>query len=101
MAAYIVLNSKITDPQGLDAYRSAVGATFDGHRSTMLVANNEAVTLEGEPHGSRVVIIHFPDRAAAMAWYESAAYQAIIGLRLAATEGSMLLVDGLDEQPLG
>lgn len=96
MSAYIVVNSKITDLDGLDTYRAAVRATFDGHLSTMLVANNEAVTLEGEPPGSRVVIIRFSNRAAAMAWYESPAYRAIIGLRQASTEGSMLLVDGLD-----
>ena len=100
MPAYIVVNAKITDPDGLAAYRVAVGPTFDGHPSTMLVSNNEAVSLEGEPHGSRVVIIRFPDRAAAMAWYESPAYQAIIGLRHASTEGSALLVDGLDDQPM-
>ena len=97
MPAYIVLNAKITDPDGLNAYREAVRATFDGHPSTMLVANNEAIALEGQLHGSRVVIIRFPDRAGAMAWYESPAYRQIIGLRHASTEGSMLLVDGLDE----
>ena len=96
MSAYIVVNAKITDPESLDDYRAAARSTFDGHPSTILVANNEAITVEGEPHGSRVVIIRFPDRAAAMAWYESAAYQAIIDLRLSSTEGSMLLVDGLD-----
>ena len=98
MSAYIVVNAKITDPDGLDAYRAAVRATFDGHPSTMLAADNEAVALEGEPHGPRVVIIRFPDRATAMAWYQSDAYQTVIGLRHASTEGSLILVDGADEQ---
>ena len=43
MSAYIVVNSRITDP-------------------------DRAVTLEGEPHRSRVVIIRLPDSAEAMAW---------------------------------
>ncbi|HQZ33976.1 MAG TPA: DUF1330 domain-containing protein [Ilumatobacteraceae bacterium] len=95
MTAYLVVSAKITDPEGLAAYRAAVGATFEGHPSTVLVASNEAITLEGEPHGPRVVIIRFEDRAAALAWYHSPAYQSIIGLRHAATEGSMVLVGGM------
>lgn len=94
MSAYVVVNARITDPDGLEAYRAAVGATFEGHEAVILAASNDAVVLEGEPHGTRVVLIRFPDRAAALAWYESDAYQGVIGLRLASTEGITLVVDG-------
>ncbi len=96
MPAYIIVNARVTDPQRLDEYRAVVGPTFEGHPVTTLVASNEATVLEGEPLGTRVVVLQFPDREAAMRWYESDAYQAVIGLRLASTEGIALLVDGWD-----
>lgn len=94
MAAYIIVSSRITNPEGLAHYRSVVGPTLAGHDVTILVSNDEATVLEGEPPGTRSVVLAFPDRDAALAWYHSAAYQEVIGLRLAATEGHAVLVDG-------
>jgi uncharacterized protein (DUF1330 family) len=39
--------------------------------------------------------MEFPTREAAMAWYESDEYQAVIGKRLNSTKGFLVLVDGL------
>ena len=63
-------------------------------RSARVLVGNGALTpLEGEcPNG--VVIIEFPDVQAAKDWYESPAYQAVVGERLAATEGRAVIVAG-------
>ena len=58
------------------------------------VSTNEAETVEGEPKGERVVVLEFPDREAFRAWYDSPAYQEIIGLRLGSTDGFAVLVEG-------
>ena len=44
-----------------------------------------------------IVVIEFPDRAAATAWYESPAYQAILPLRTDNSVGTVLLIDGVDD----
>ena len=93
MSVYFIVNSTITDPTGLDEYVAAAGATFAGIDMTLRVVTNEAETIEGQPAGARVVIIEFPDRDAFRAWYDSTAYQDIIGLRLASTNGFAVLVD--------
>ncbi|BCJ58298.1 hypothetical protein Jiend_17200 [Micromonospora endophytica] len=50
--------------------------------------------LEGDWPGS-LVIIEFPDREQASAWYESPAYQEILPLRTQYISGSVIIFDGL------
>jgi uncharacterized protein (DUF1330 family) len=52
--------------------------------------------MEGEMPGQRTVVIEFPDRATAEAWYNSPAYQKILPIRLANSTGAMIIVDGYD-----
>ena len=94
MSAYLVVNATITDKALLDAYVKAAGPTGAGHNITPLVMTNEATVLEGEA-GERVVLLQFPSREEAMAWYNSEAYQAVIGMRHNSTKGFAVLVDGL------
>lgn len=53
-----------------------------------------APSVEGEWPG-KLVIIEFPDRERATAWYESPEYQAILPLRTENSEGSAIIVDGV------
>lgn len=94
MSVYFIVNSTITDPAKLDEYVAAAGATLAGMDLTLRVAANDAETIEGKAAGARVVVIEFPDRDAFHAWYDSPAYQAIIGMRFASTEGFAVLVEG-------
>jgi uncharacterized protein (DUF1330 family) len=93
MTAYIVVNATITDQALLDEYVAAAGGTLGTHKVTPLVVTNEATILEGDA-GERVIVLEFPTREAAMAWYQSPEYQAIIGMRLKSTKGFLALVDG-------
>ena len=94
MPTYLIVNAAVTDPEMLDAYRAAVGRTLQGHDVVVRVSTNEAETIEGEPNGPRVVVLEFPDRDAFRAWYDSPAYQEIIGLRIGSTDGFAVLVEG-------
>jgi uncharacterized protein (DUF1330 family) len=94
MPTYLVVNATITDQAKLDEYLAAVPATLEGHEVEILVASNEAEAIEGEPAGSRVVVLRFKDRPALDAWYHSPAYQEVIGLRLAGTAGFGVVAEG-------
>lgn len=96
MSTYFVVNASITDRQLLDAYRAAVGASMEGHDVSVLVSTNDAEIIEGEPAGQRVVLLRFADKDAFHAWYDSPAYQSVIGMRTGSTEGFAVLVDGRD-----
>jgi len=43
-----------------------------------------------------LIVIEFPDTAAASAWYESPAYQAILPLRTANAQGVVFVIEGVD-----
>lgn len=91
MTVYFVVNADVTDNEQLTRYRAATTATFEGHDLEVLVSDNEAAVIEGDPIGTRVVVLRFPDRDAFERWYHSPAYQAIIGMRTASTDGVALL----------
>jgi uncharacterized protein (DUF1330 family) len=64
-------------------------APFDGR---FLVHGDRGEAVEGQWPGF-LIVIEFPNRSHARAWYESAAYQAILPLRLQNADGELILVD--------
>jgi uncharacterized protein (DUF1330 family) len=96
MSVYLVVNDSVTNAESLRSYFSKVGETLEGRDIDVLVSTRTAETVEGEPAGPRVVVMRFPDRDAFHDWYDSPEYQAIVGLRLGATDGFAVLADGRD-----
>ena len=94
MSAYIIANVRVNDTEVYDEYRTQVPATLEPHGGRFLVRGGEPRALEGDWH-PRVVVIEFPDRAAALAWYESPEYQRILPLRQRSAESRVVLADGL------
>ncbi|WP_114905887.1 DUF1330 domain-containing protein [Ornithinimicrobium murale] len=66
-------------------------APFGGH---FLVHGGALSPLEGEWDGD-IIIIAFPDRDSALAWYGSADYQELVPLRTSNSEGIVTVVDGV------
>ena len=96
MTAYIIGQITITD---LDRYREYAKHTprlIAEHGGRFLVRGGERTTLEGPADQRRVVEIEFANRAAAEGFYKSAGYSAIRGIRQAASEGDLMIVDGFD-----
>ena len=98
MTTYLIANYTITDPAGYAPYPAAVAPTLAPHGGELLVADFASETLEGEPHAVTVVV-KFPTRAAARAWYTSPEYRAVMGLRLDHTEGTAVFADGWAPPP--
>ncbi|HEY8121223.1 MAG TPA: DUF1330 domain-containing protein [Myxococcota bacterium] len=95
MAAYVIFMNDITDPAGYAAYLDAARPTLAAHPGKLRVFADETQVLEGTPDHKRCIVIEFPDRASAEAWYRSAAYQKAIPLRQAASRGWGFVVDSL------
>ena len=94
MSVYLIVNDSVTNEDSFAAYLSAVGETLKDRDVDVLVSTRAAETIEGQPAGPRVVVMRFPDRDAFREWYDSAEYQAIVGLRLDGTQGFAVLADG-------
>jgi uncharacterized protein (DUF1330 family) len=92
MTAYLIASYRITDPTGYEPYVPAVVPQLMASNCEILVADYASQPVEGAP-GDVTVVLKFESKAAAMAWYDSPEYQAIIHLRTDHSEGSMVLVD--------
>lgn len=91
-AAYVVANFRITDAQAYAAYPPLAGLTVVASGAEILVADPESEAMDGQPEHVTVVI-KFPSKEAARAWYNSAEYQEIVHLRTDNTEGFLALTD--------
>jgi uncharacterized protein (DUF1330 family) len=68
--------------------------TMAPYHPEVLILDEHSQVVEGNTQWPRTIVIKFNSRDAAMAWYNSLAYQKVRPLRLAATEGFGMLVDG-------
>ena len=94
--AYLVGQITVTNPQAYAVYSTQVPQTIAAFGGKYLVRGGHATQLEGKPQGERNVVIEFPSREIAEAWYHSEAYQAIIQHRTDNSTGALALVDGYD-----
>ena len=94
MPAYTIFTITVTDPARYPDYAKHTPRIIAQYGGRMLVRGGDPEVLEGSPQGQRVVVIEFPDRAAAKRFYDLPEYQAIIGMRHGASEGHGVLVDG-------
>lgn len=81
MAAYVIADTEVHDPQAILEYQRQVPATLAPYGGRFLVRGGAVAPAEGDYRPQRMVVLEFPDMAAAKAWYASPAYQAILPLR--------------------
>jgi len=92
---YVVVQiTEISDLDAFSIYRPLAGETVAQHGGEFLVRGGPAERLEGSGDCGRNVIIEFPSVAAAKAWYNSPEYQEALKIRLAASTGSLIIVEG-------
>lgn len=96
MAAYFIAQYIVNDPAGYAEYQQGAGPTLAASGGELVAFDVAAQTVEGNPPGPQTVIIKFESTEAARAWYESDAYQAVVGKRLAATEGFAVISQSMN-----
>lgn len=77
-------------------YIEKIDATLAPYGGRFIVHGGKLTPAEGEWTGD-IVIIEFPDAAAAAEWYESPAYQEILPLRTEHSNSIAALVEGVPE----
>lgn len=98
MATYIVFTrEKTTDKAELAIYANTVGATLEGHPVKTHAAYGPQVILEG-PEVEGIVIVEFPSKEDALAWYSSPAYQEVAQHRFKGAVYTAVMVEGLPQE---
>jgi uncharacterized protein (DUF1330 family) len=96
MAAYVIGDVRdARDAEALAEYRRRNTDTVARHGGRFIVRGGEVDLLEGEWDTQRIIVIEFPDMAAARGWYESAEYEPLKALRQGASDTNIILVDGV------
>jgi uncharacterized protein (DUF1330 family) len=95
MSALFIAISTITDRDKLNQYLAGAPASLAGRELELLAFTESGEDVEGQAPGSRVVVVKFPDKAAAMDWYNSPEYQAVVKLRIEGTDGFAMVCDGM------
>lgn len=95
MAAFaLFIRDRMNDPEEFKIYSKKAAAARGTHPLKAHVYYGALDVLEGPPVDG-VVVVEFPDMAAARAWYDSPEYQDAKAHRLKAADYRVILVEGL------
>ena len=94
MAAYVIAEVEITNPEGYKEYTAHVPATIAKYGGRFLVRGGAAEVLEGEWPQKRRVIIEFASLEAARRWWNSPEYEKPKAMRRANSSGRLILLEG-------
>jgi uncharacterized protein (DUF1330 family) len=95
VAAYIIASVDVTDPDLYAEYRAQVPATIERYGGRFIVRGGDKEILEGSWDPPRIVVLEFPDADAARRWHSSEEYRPLIELRQQASNGDLVLVEGV------
>jgi uncharacterized protein (DUF1330 family) len=97
---FVIVQIEIKDRDRYHQYETAGHLEIFDKFSGKLVGVDENVEIvEGSWPFTRTVLIEFPSKELARAWYESDEYQAVAGLRHDSTTSNLVLVSGFPESP--
>jgi uncharacterized protein (DUF1330 family) len=96
MAAYFIAQYVVKDPKLYREYQAGAAPTIAAAGGEVVAFDVAAETVEGTPPGPQTVIVKFESSEAAKAWYGSREYQAVVGKRLAATDGFAVLSQSMN-----
>lgn len=99
MSAYLMAMMDIHDPDGYTAYRENVTAIVAKHGGRYIVRGGTADVTEGSWPTGRVVVLEFPDYAAAQAFVADPEYQPIAAIRHRTATSHIWLIDGVPDTP--
>jgi len=95
MAAYVIAQVEVTDPVEFEEYRRLVPATIHAYGGRYLVRGGDSEILEGTWQPKRLIVLEFPSRAQAKAWWSSQEYAPAKAIRQRAARTELLAIDGV------
>lgn len=95
MAAYVIYQGEIIDPERYDEYKTKAAASIIAAGGRYVVRGGNVAVLEGDAPEGRTVVLEFPTMKAAVDWYRSDEYSEIRKIREGAARARMYVVDGI------
>lgn len=93
MPAFVIIEIDITDQKKYDEYKELTPATISAYGGKFVLRGNPVTVLEGEWNHERLVMLKFPTKEKAEAWYNSDGYQHAKSAREGAADAKFLLIE--------
>ena len=94
MPAYMIVEVATTDEALMAEYRKHTPGLVAKFGGRFIVRGGKTRMLEGGWKPARVVVLEFPDYAAAERFYDSPEYKPVLEMRLRAGKSKAIIVDG-------
>lgn len=94
-SAYVLANVQVTNPQQYEEYKRLSTIAMQAHGAEVCVRGGATEVLEGDWTPNRIVLLKFPSKEKAKAFYDSPEYQAAKKAREGAAVMRMVLIDGV------
>lgn len=95
MAAYIIVEVSINDPNKYEEYKKLTPAAITAYDGKFIVRGGQAETLEGDWKPGRIVVIEFPSAKRAKEWWGSDIYSKAKLIRQKCAQTKMIVVEGV------
>ena len=95
MSAYVVVNITVHDPEPYAQYRAMAPPTIAKYGGRYIARGGATNVMEGDWDPKRLVILEFPDVAAAKAWWDSPEYAPAKELRQSCADAQLVITEGL------
>jgi uncharacterized protein (DUF1330 family) len=96
MAAYVVVDTEISDAEAYERYKALARPTVEACGGEYLARGGALDVVEGDLWTpTRLVIIRFPDTSAARAWVDGPDYAPVKPIRHGAARSTIAIVEGI------
>ena len=96
MPVYLIADITVHDAEQYREYVENVPALIRKHGGVYRVRGGDLQTLEGDWSPSRLIVLEFPDRDAALAFHNDPEYEPYRNLRQSISDSRLVIVDGHD-----
>ncbi|MEE9161876.1 MAG: DUF1330 domain-containing protein [Candidatus Neomarinimicrobiota bacterium] len=94
MAAYVIADVDVTDPEAYEEYRRLVPPIVAQYGGKYLVRAGRLEKFEGDWTPKRLVVLEFDSLERAKQWYESEEYKPVREIRFKAAISKLLIEEG-------
>ena len=95
MAAYIILDIEVTNPEGYKDYAKLASETVKLYGGKYIVRGGAHETLEGDWQAKRLVVLEFSSVEQAKKWLNSPEYAPAQALRHQYAQSKAVVVEGI------
>ena len=96
MPVYLIADITVHDAERYREYVENVPALIRKHGGVYRVRGGDLQILEGDWSPSRLIVLEFPNRDAALAFHNDPEYEPYRNLRQSISDSNLVIVDGHD-----